>query len=285
MFARLLRLECRAMGRILLPLMGAVLAFSGLAMLAVHLAGPDSYLVSGGPLETGPAVHGPILHAIVKLLVLGVFLSMLALMIASVVVTLQRFYQNLLGDEGYLMLALPASPAEHLAAKLTASVVWTAAALVLVLALVLALVASIPVVLRDGGTPLTQLLAALHQGIPVPLWQWYGCGALLWLVGLGHTYLMMYLSITIGTQRTTGRLGASIGVYVALQLLVNALMGAGAWLAGVLALECGFAPLAGLGAAGQFFAAAGGTVALLGLGSLAWFFAARWMLGHRVNLL
>lgn len=286
MFAKLLRLECRAMGRILLPLMGAVLAFSGLAMLAVLLAGPDALMVSGGPAgEPARAVHGALFHLVLRLLVVGVFLSMAALMITCVVVTLQRFYKNLLGDEGYLMLALPASPAEHLAAKLTASLAWTSAALTLVLALVFGLVGSIRVLLPDGRTPLTFLLNSLHEGIPVPLWQWYAGGALLWFVGVANSYLMMYLSMALGTQRTTGRLGASIAVYVVLQLLVNSLMGLAAWLAGVLGLECGFNPLAGLSAAGQLLAAGGGSLILLGLGSLVWFFAARWMLEHRVNLL
>lgn len=86
-------------------------------------------------------------------------------------------------------------------------------------------------------------------------------------------------------QRTAGRLGASIAVYVVLQLLVNSLMGLAAWLAGVLGLECGFNPLAGLSAAGQLLAAGDGSLILLGLGSLVWFFAARWMLEHRINLL
>lgn len=183
MYLKLLRLEAKLTSRIFLPLMGAVMALSGLAMAAVQLAGPDALIITGGPLDTGSAPHNRLVSTLCGLLALGAFLSMVGLMITAVVVTIQRFYKNLLGDEGYLMFALPATPAQHLAAKLTVSVGWTFASLVLVLALTAALVGSIPVTLPDGQTPLRLMLSALHQGIPVPLWQWYGIGALTFLAG------------------------------------------------------------------------------------------------------
>ena len=37
---------------------------------------------------------------------------------------LQRFYKNLLGDEGYIMFTLPASVHQHVWSKLIVSAVW-----------------------------------------------------------------------------------------------------------------------------------------------------------------
>lgn len=288
MYLKLLRLEAKLTSRIFLPLMGAVMALSGLAMAAVRLAGPDALIITGGPLNTGAAPHNKLVSTLCGLLALGAFLSMVGLMITAVVVTIQRFYKNLLGDEGYLMFALPATPAQHLAAKLTVSVGWTFASLLLVLALAAALVGSIPVRLPGGLTPLRLMLNALHEGIPVPLWQWYGVGALTFLAGVGNSYLMMYLSMILGARLSVGRTGSRVGrcilVYVALQILTSALSGAAAGLADITAFETGFDPLGSLSEGSQFLTASAGAVLVLLLGCLVWFFASRSLLERRLDL-
>lgn len=288
MYLKLLRLEAKLTSRIFLPLMGAVMALSGLAMAAVQLAGPDALIITGGPLDTGSAPHNRLVSTLCGLLALGAFLSMVGLMITAVVVTIQRFYKNLLGDEGYLMFALPATPAQHLAAKLTVSVGWTFASLVLVLALTAALVGSIPVTLPDGQTPLRLMLSALHQGIPVPLWQWYGIGALTFLAGVCNSYLMLYLSMILGTRLSVGRTGSRVGrcvlIYVALRILVSSLSGAAASLSGIAAFETGFDPLSSLTEASLFLTASAGAVLVLLIGCLVWFFVSRSLLERRLDL-
>lgn len=287
MFVKLLRLEARMTSRIFLPLMGAVLALSGLAMLAVRLAGPDALIITDGPMATEPAAHNAFLSGVTGLVALGAFLSMVGLMVTSVVVAAQRFYKNLLGDEGYLMFTLPATPAQHLLAKLTVGVGWSAASLLLVVSLTMAIVGSISVRLPDGRTPLQFALAALGQEIPLELWRWAGLMALLYLVGLCFAYLMMYLSMVIGAQQTgwpRGRLGRSILVYLLLHLLVSLIEGGAGWLMSLAASGLGFDPLRDLTAASQFLTTSAGTLVLLAAGSVVWFLAARRLLEKRLDL-
>ena len=55
-----------------------------------------------------------------------ILLMAMACGLATVPVMIVRFKQNLLGDEGYLMLTLPVSVHQHLWSKLIVSAVWSA---------------------------------------------------------------------------------------------------------------------------------------------------------------
>ena len=70
--------------------------------------------------------------------------GLMAVCIMSVVVVINRFRQNLLGDEGYLMFTLPVSVDQHIWAKLIVSAIWfLATALTCMLAVVLVLLCNV----------------------------------------------------------------------------------------------------------------------------------------------
>ena len=124
MLAKLIKHEFKATARIFLPILGTVLVLTGAAALTVKLGG---ILVLPG----GTGWGGPVLGLASGLLCLLTFIAMMAMMTAAVVVTIQRFYKNLLGDEGYLMFTLPVTPAQHITAKLAVGTVWTLLSLAL----------------------------------------------------------------------------------------------------------------------------------------------------------
>lgn len=124
MLAKLIKHEFKATARIFLPILGTVLVLTGAAALTVKLGG---ILVLPG----GTGWGGPVLGLASGLLCLLTFIAMMAMMTAAVVVTIQRFYKNLLGDEEYLMFTLPVTPAQHITAKLAVGTVWTLLSLAL----------------------------------------------------------------------------------------------------------------------------------------------------------
>ena len=79
------------------------------------------------------------------------FLGLFALAVVAFVLMIQRFYRNLLRDEGYLAMTLPVSVDEQIWAKLLVSFVWFAAVTVLstVAMLVLVTIGSRMNFLRD----------------------------------------------------------------------------------------------------------------------------------------
>lgn len=137
MLGKLMKHEFRATGRIMLPLLGAELLLSVLAGFSVR--GLDR-------------IENMNFLGVTYILTLSVFfLGLFALAVVAFVLMIQRFYKNLLRDEGYLAMTLPVSVDEQIWAKLLVSFVWFAAVTVLstVAMLVLVTIGSRMNFLRD----------------------------------------------------------------------------------------------------------------------------------------
>ena len=57
-------------------------------------------------------------------MILAYVAAIIGVFIVAFILMLQRFYKNLLGDEGYIMFTLPASVHQHVWSKLIVSAVW-----------------------------------------------------------------------------------------------------------------------------------------------------------------
>ena len=117
MLSKLLKHEFRATGRIMLPLLGVELLLSVLAGLSVR--GLDRI----GDMNFLGVTY------VTTLIVF--FLGLFAVGVVAVVLMIQRFYRNLLRDEGYLSMTLPVTVDAHIWAKLIVSFVWFLAVAVL----------------------------------------------------------------------------------------------------------------------------------------------------------
>ena len=130
MLGKLIKHELRGSGRTMLPfiLVSLFLAvMAGLSMRAMEHQQEYSWF--------------SILFGIVIFLFVA---GLMAVCIMSVVVVINRFRQNLLGDEGYLMFTLPVSVDQHIWAKLIVSAIWfLATALTCMLAVVLVLLCNV----------------------------------------------------------------------------------------------------------------------------------------------
>ena len=93
MLMKLLKHEFRATARIMGPLYLILLAAALAANLTAGLLDADSF----------------ILNIVSALIVMAWFVAVIGVFIVAFILMLQRFYKNLLGDEGYLMFTLPVS--------------------------------------------------------------------------------------------------------------------------------------------------------------------------------
>ena len=119
MLRKLLKHEFRATGRIMLPMYLVLLVTA----LGSNLAGRKM-------------LDGPdILNTLGVLIIMAFGFAICGVLLMSFVLMIQRFYKNLLQDEGYLMFTLPVSVHQHIWSKLIVSAVWF---IVTVLAVVLA---------------------------------------------------------------------------------------------------------------------------------------------------
>ena len=125
MLVKLLKHEFRSTGRVILPVIAAVIGFSVMSGVAMRL------------LAANIALHWTVRFVLrIVQLVFGV--SLFAACVVAFVMMIQRFYKSLMGDEGYISFTLPVTVDGHIWAKLITSAVWFA-----VVALVCTLASSV----------------------------------------------------------------------------------------------------------------------------------------------
>jgi len=102
MLGKLLKYELKATGRIFL------LVYLGLFVIALI-----SSFTLRSDIQIIQVIFGFLLFALYT-----------ALLIVTIVLLIQRFYQNFLKDEGYLMFTLPVTPTMLITSKLIAACIW-----------------------------------------------------------------------------------------------------------------------------------------------------------------
>ncbi len=122
MLRKLLKHEYIATSRVMLPIYVAVLVLA----LAMRLTG--GVWNAGGFSYSGMGRIGAVVTVLV---IMGFFVGIVAVFVASFVQTIGRFRSNLLGDEGYVMFTLPVSTHQLVWAKLIVSVTWFVGAVLL----------------------------------------------------------------------------------------------------------------------------------------------------------
>ena len=130
MLGKLIKHELRGSGRTMLPFI----------LVSLFLSVMAGFSIRAMELQRDYGWFTVVFGIVIFLFVAG----LMAVCIMSVVVVINRFRQNLLGDEGYLMFTLPVSVDQHLWSKLIVSAIWFAAtALTCMLAVMLMLLCNI----------------------------------------------------------------------------------------------------------------------------------------------
>ncbi len=213
MLGKLMKHEFRATGRIMLPLMAAMVLLALLANLSiVGLAGGLSDI--------------PVLRFVFILIVTFFVVAIIGTSVMALVLMVSRFYRNLLKDEGYLMFTLPTSVHELICSKLIVSLVWFLAA-----ALVTFLVIS-ATGLNLANTNLEMILQEFpswaeireflrENGVLGNLIQLFIQSVLLTLLGIVVVCLHFYAALALGHMFSKDKVILSIVFYVAISFLFN----------------------------------------------------------------
>lgn len=203
MLRKLLKYEFKATGRIFLLFFVAMVALAGINRLFMEFDLFDQRLA--------------ILPNITVVLYVMIIFTTFAL---TFVVMIQRFYKNLLGDEGYLTFTLPVKPAAHIISKMLVSFVWLVASIAVTILSILILSAN-PKSFRVLGEFFRQVSVLFTGG--------YGQNSLLLtlelifggIVGIFTCTLMVYAAIAIGHLCHNHRVLASFGAYLGLMVVIQ----------------------------------------------------------------
>ena len=197
MLSKLLKYELKATGRIFILLFLALLMFAGITR----------FFSAFGP-EKSPAIISMVIYIII----------MVGMFIMTFIMMTQRFNNNLLSDEGYLMHTLPVKPWKHIVSKLSVSMLW------IVTSGIAALISILIINLEKGDlTKITVGFAAFYQQVFEQL------GASIYLlsfeiiigllVSLASVILIVYASISMGHLFNQHKMLASFGAFIVLSTL------------------------------------------------------------------
>ena len=266
MFAKLMKWEFRQTARVMLPLLGAALLLCGGGLASRGVL----YVLPLGPqwLETLSAL----LYALMTfVLFAGVFVAYFYAVI--------RFYR-MLGNEGYLMLTLPVTPAQHIGATLITGCVWVAAAMLFSLLLP---GTSFSTVITSSDEQVAAALSEFWPGMPL-----YLSFGLFLLAMLFLSMMWMYFICALGAQWPQQRFGATVVCYLVTSFLVQIVF---VMAVGVFTYIAAYSPL-GASLYNSFMANPTGTLtvwmlcasAAVAALTAALFFIVRWMISKRLNL-
>lgn len=214
MLIKLMRHEFRATGRIMGPVYLLLLAAAVGANLSFRVLLDSQYTAA---------------NLLGGLLMMAFVFAIIAVFLVSFILMVQRFYKNLLQDEGYVMLTLPVSVHQHIWTKLTVSAVWFAATLLAVILASLLSVADVGSVGRfiEGFWDL--LTEIFHLG-PVDFTNiMIICLELLVLafVTCCAMCLQFYAALAIGHSAASHKLAWSVAAYLIISFVLQLLGGLG----------------------------------------------------------
>ena len=213
MLRKLMKHEFRATGRIMLPLFLILLVTAVGANFSVR-----------GMLDTGSRF----LNVLGALLVMAFVIAIMGVCVMSMVVMVQRFYKNLLQDEGYVMMTLPVSVHQHVWSKLIVSAVWFALTIVVVclacfiMAFDVTFVQQIAAGFRELFQEIFQHITAYYaiNGTAVVVEFLVMC-----FVGCCAMCLQFYASLAIGHSFPNHKMAWSVGWFFIIQFAVQFLGG------------------------------------------------------------
>ncbi len=216
MFGKLLKYEWKATGHTLVPLYLVVLAVSIVNSLMIHLGGSGSSPELGRFMDSG---LGEVIQLIGFMVYFGVIM---ALMVLTVVVIVQRFYKGVVGDEGYLVLTAPVELWEIPLAKCLIGLVFGVFSMIAAAASIIILMS--PAAFVQMIREVDWILFFERLNLYVPQWALYAgeFSLLLILAGAAEIY-HVYLAVMLGQLSNTHKVALSFLWYVVINIVLSVL--------------------------------------------------------------
>lgn len=209
MLGKLMKHEFRATSRLMLPLLVVVLGLAALERVYDGILGN---------------IHSDLglVNVLQFLLLFAFIVSLIAAVICAVVLMVQRFSKNLMGDEGYLMFTLPVNQHQLIVSKLLVSIVWFLAVIAVdILAVFIAsyqqgMLSELIDALAATWRNMRQLFSGAQGWIVTEL-------VLLMLVSLAMSCLQFYAPIAIGHSFARRKGLYSVIFFFAIQFVMQIL--------------------------------------------------------------
>jgi hypothetical protein len=204
MLGKLLKYEYKSTARVFLPVYVLVIVFSILSRLFNELNTKfDSAII------TIPSA----------LFMLFMVILLAGIVILTFIVFIQRFYKNLIGDEGYLMFTLPVKPINLIISKLITAMTWIIGSTVVGLLSV--------TILSISKTVISEIEEFMSH-VPPDVWQIIPFGVVLLIIATATGVMMFYAAMSIGQcvtgHKVIGAIGGYWGLYAVNQIITTVIV-------------------------------------------------------------
>lgn len=206
MLTKLMKYEFKAIGRIMLPLYGALIGFAFINKLFLAINSND--------------INMEFLNGIPNVITMMAYVAtMVAVFVATIFVILQRFYKNLFGDEGYLMNTIPVKSWQNILSKLLVAMVWSILSFIIA-SISIIIMAYEPEMIKSILIEFKLLYSQLTGEISMIILEFIILG----FVYLAHQIMVLYTSLSIGqlfnSKKLLGAFGGFIMICVIEQFIV-----------------------------------------------------------------
>jgi hypothetical protein len=205
MLAKLLKYEFKATARLFIPLYIALITFTLINRVV-------------NTVESVQKAIGINIKTILSVIsMVGYVVLIISISAITLIIMVQRFYKNLLGDEGYLMFTLPVKTWQNVLNKLIFAVFWTISS-------GLVTIASIIIIseMKDVSEILIEICNKINSFFGIA---GFVSLPLVFILGISSNILMFYSAITLGHQFTRHKLIASLGMYCVVYFINSFILG------------------------------------------------------------
>lgn len=212
MTGKLMKYEIKSSMKLMAVIWAALIAASLLFSLSLHVLTDIAVERPGGGISFAIGIF----EFITGLMYFAVFV---ALIVATLVIVIMRFYKGLLGDEGYLMHTLPVKPWQLITSKgiIAALIVMISVLVAFLSILVLAGVSGLETIPKMFGA-----LGAIWEEEPRMVLVIVEAIILLVLSVLKSVY-QIYAALAIGQLANKHRILLSLGAYIGISMIMSIL--------------------------------------------------------------
>lgn len=216
MLGKLLKYEVKATARWCLPMYGLLLIMAAVNRIFLELRDQSYSFDNSAVIERFrnlPIVLGTSLYVFI----------IAAVFIVTTVIIIQRFYKNLMGDEGYLMVTLPVQPWENIVSKLLVGILWTVVSVIITgLSIVIIMlnadfISEFPYFWEDMRYLFQEL------GMSGVLFTWLLIAGT--IVSTVKSILAIYASIAIGQLSNNHKVLCAFAAYIGINIVENTVSG------------------------------------------------------------
>ena len=194
MLGKLIKYDLKALAKILAPLWGVLLVMG---------------LIFGISIRSNLDGIGNTMIVFSLVVIVAVIV---AIFVMNVIIVIQRFWNGLLQEEGYLMFTLPVTTRSLILSKVISALIISCGTVLVISLLGVEIIAISPVKLMDTVTYFGNWVIKVHAG------PWIGYGAVIAVVGLLNGIYHIYAAMVIGQLSNGNRFLFAFVAYAGLSI-------------------------------------------------------------------